>query len=262
MTVCQAVQHAHQKGIIHRDIKPSNVLVSMQGDQAVVKVIDFGLAKATGQQLTEKTLFTAYGQMVGTPAYMSPEQAEVGGEDIDTRTDVYSLGVLLYELLTGVTPIDLEALQSAGYAEIQRMVREQEPPKMSFRLSSLENDSHVTAKNRSTDSKRLSQLLRGDLDLIAMKALEKDRDRRYETPSSFAADIQRFLNNEEIEARPASASYRLKKMFRRNRVAVLTTAAIATALLAGTIVSTWQAYRAETALDAERAANRVAEKKT
>jgi len=261
VSVCHAVQHAHQKGIIHRDIKPSNVLVLKQDNQPVAKVIDFGLAKATGQKLTEKTLFTAMGQMVGTPAYMSPEQADATGLDIDTRTDVYSLGVLLYELLTGVTPIDLETIRSAGYAEVQRIVREQEPPKMSARLSLLGEQSKVMTQNRSTDSKRLCQLVRGDLDLIAMKAMEKERDRRYETPSSFAADVERFLNNEEIEARPASAGYRLKKMFRRNRVAVLTTSSVAAALLIGTIVSSWQAYRAESALGAEREANQVAEKR-
>ncbi len=242
-SVCRAVQHAHQKGIIHRDIKPSNVLVAEHDGEPVVKVIDFGLAKATGQSLTEKTMFTAMGQMVGTPTYMSPEQAE-GGIDIDTRTDVYSLGVLLYELLTGVTPIDAGRIRSAGFAEIQRMIRDETPPAMSQRLSSHEQDSQTIASNRATDSRRLTQILRGDLDLIVMKALEKQRSRRYETPSSLAADIDRFINSDAIEARPPSASYRLKKLIRRNKTAVLTSAIVSMALLAGTVVSAWQAVRA------------------
>ena len=259
MTVCHAVQHAHQKGIIHRDIKPSNVLVFRQDKLPVAKVIDFGLAKATGQQLTEKTLFTALGQMVGTPAYMSPEQAGINEQDIDTRTDVYSLGVLLYELMTGETPIPMEDLRSAAYAEIQRLVIEQDPPRMSARLSSISNDSQVTLDNRSTDSRRLGQILRGDLDLIAMKALEKDRDRRYPTPSSFAADIERFLNDEEVEARAPSASYRLRKFYRRNKTAVSAGSAIAAAMVVGTFVSAWQAVVATNARDAETEQRQIAD---
>ena len=250
----------HQKGIIHRDIKPTNVLVADVDDHPVVKVIDFGLAKATEARLTEKSIFTQLRQMVGTPAYMSPEQAEAE-KDIDTRSDVFSLGVLLYELLTGVTPLDTTTLYSAGYAEIQRMIREYDPPRMSHRLSSLGDESTIAAGNRSTDSRRLAQIVRGDLDLIAMKALEKDRARRYETPSGFAQDIQRYLRREAIEARPASTIYRVQKFLARNRVAVGTTAFVAVALVIGTMVSTWQAIRANQAAAAEREANEQAQKR-
>jgi WD40 repeat protein/serine/threonine protein kinase len=231
--VCRAVQHAHQKGIIHRDLKPSNILVTLHDGRPVPKVIDFGVAKATSQQLTQKTLFTAYGQMVGTPAYMSPEQAEMSGLDIDTRSDIYALGVLLYELLTGTTPLESKRLREAGYAEMQRMIREDEPPRPSTRLSSLGGEATVLAGNRGTDVKHLAQLLRGDLDWIVMKALEKDRNRRYETPGAFAADVQRFLHNEAILARPPSALYRLRKFARRNRAVVLTAALGALLLLLG-----------------------------
>jgi WD40 repeat protein/serine/threonine protein kinase len=246
--VCRAVQHAHQKGIIHRDLKPSNILVTLHDGRPVPKVIDFGVAKATSQQLTQKTLFTAYGQMVGTPAYMSPEQAEMSGLDIDTRSDIYSLGVLLYELLTGTTPLESKRLRQAGYAEMQRMIREEEPPRPSTRLTSLGGEATVLAGNRGTDVKRLAQLLRGDLDWIVMKALEKDRNRRYETPGAFAADVERFLHNEAILARPPSALYRLRKFAHRNRAAVLTAALVALLLLlgiAGTTVGLVWAVNAE-----------------
>jgi WD40 repeat protein/serine/threonine protein kinase len=230
--ICHAVQHAHQKGIIHRDLKPSNILVTLHDGKPVPKVIDFGVAKATSQQLTQKTLFTAYGQMVGTPAYMSPEQAEMSGLDIDTRSDIYSLGVLLYELLTGTTPLEGTRLRQAGYAEMQRLIREEEPPRPSTRLTSLGGEATVLAGNRGTDVRRLAQLLRGDLDWIVMKALEKDRNRRYETPSAFAADVERFLREEAILARPPSALYKLRKFYRRNRAAVLTAECIVLLLLA------------------------------
>ena len=204
LDVCHAVQHAHQKGIIHRDIKPSNVMVTLHDGVPIVSVIDFGLAKATVQKLTEKTLFTACGQLVGTPAYMSPEQAVMSGLDIDTRTDVYSLGVLLYELLTGVTPLDAQKLRTAGYAEMQKMICESEPIKPSTRLSSMGRESTVLANSRATDPKRLSKRMRGDLDVIIMKCLEKDRSRRYETANGLANDLTRHLANEPVKARPPS----------------------------------------------------------
>jgi serine/threonine protein kinase len=245
--VCHAVQHAHHKGVIHRDIKPSNVMVTLHDGVPVVKVIDFGVAKATWQKLTERTLFTAYGQMIGTPAYMSPEQAEMSGLDIDTRSDVYSLGVLLYELLTGTTPLESERLREAGYAEMQRLIREEEAPRPSTRLSSLGQTATVLAGNRGLDVKGLARLLAGDLDWIVMKALEKDRNRRYGTPENFAEDIKRYLRHEAILARPPSTAYKLKKFAQRNRGAVLTAAMVAAALVVGTALATWQAVAARQA---------------
>jgi serine/threonine protein kinase/tetratricopeptide (TPR) repeat protein len=233
LDVCHAIQHAHHKGIIHRDIKPSNVMVTLHDGIPVVKVIDFGVAKATVQKLTEKTLFTAYGQMIGTPAYMSPEQAEMSGLDIDTRSDVYALGVLLYELLTGTTPLETKRLREAGYAEMQRLIREEEAPRPSTRLSSLGDSATVLAGNRGLDVKRLAQLLAGDLDWLVMKALEKDRNRRYGSPGNFAEDIERFLKREAILARPPSPAYKLKKFVQRNRAAVLTTSVLALVILVG-----------------------------
>jgi serine/threonine protein kinase/tetratricopeptide (TPR) repeat protein len=241
LDVCRAVQHAHHKGVIHRDIKPTNVLVTLHGGAPVVKVIDFGVAKATGQKLTERTLLTANGQMVGTPAYMSPEQAEMSGLDIDTRSDVYSLGVLLYELLTGTTPLEDKRLREAGYAELQRLIREEEAPRPSARLTSLGDSATVLAGNRGLDVKRLAQLLAGELDWAVMKALEKDRTRRYDTPASFAEDIERYLRREAILARPPSPVYKVKKFAQRNRAAVLTGCAVAAALLVGAAVAAWQA---------------------
>jgi serine/threonine protein kinase len=264
--VCHAVQHAHHKGIIHRDIKPSNVMVTLHDGVPVVKVIDFGVAKATAQKLTERTLFTAYGQMIGTPAYMSPEQAEMSGLDIDTRSDVYALGVLLYELLTGTTPLEAKRLREAGYAEMQRLIREEESPRPSNRLSSLGDSATVLAGNRGLEVKRLVQLLAGDLDWVVMKALEKDRNRRYGTPGTFAEDIERYLRREAILARPPSAAYKLKKFAQRNRAAVLTAAAVAAALLIGIAVATWQAVvatrakeQALAAAEAEKEAKQNAE---
>ncbi|HEY1376274.1 MAG TPA: serine/threonine-protein kinase, partial [Gemmataceae bacterium] len=257
--VCHAIQHAHHKGVIHRDVKPTNVLVTLHDGVPVVKVIDFGVAKATAQKLTEKTLFTAYGQMVGTPPYMSPEQAEMSGLDVDTRSDVYSLGVLLYELLTGTTPLEGKRLRQAGYAEMQRLIREEDPPRPSTRLSALGESATVLAGNRGTDPKHLARLLAGDLDWVVMKALEKDRTRRYDTPGTFADDVARYLRREAVLARPPSAAYRLRKFAQRNRAAVLTAAAVAAALLLGTAVATWQAVRATAAERDARAARDAAE---
>lgn len=226
LSVCQAVQHAHQKGVIHRDVKPTNVLVTLHDGRPVPKIIDFGVAKAINQQLTERTVYTRHMQMIGTPLYMSPEQAELSGLDVDTRTDIYALGVLLYELLTGTTPFDKERLREAAYDEVRRIIREEEPPKPSTRISTLGEPATAISAHRKTDPKRLSQLVRGDLDWIVMKALEKDRTRRYETATGFARDVQRHLNDEPVEARAPSTIYRLRKCVRRNKVAVTTSALV------------------------------------
>jgi serine/threonine protein kinase/tetratricopeptide (TPR) repeat protein len=242
--VCQAVQHAHQKGIIHRDIKPSNVLVTLHDGRPVPKVIDFGIAKATGQQLTDKTLFTDFNQLIGTPLYMSPEQAELSGLDIDTRSDIYSLGVLLYELLTGTTPLERDRLKKAAYDEVRRIIREEEPPRPSTRVSSLEHSQPSMAAMRHTEPRKLCHMLQGDLDWIVMKALEKDRTRRYATAAGLAADVQRHLSDQPVEACPPSTVYRFGKFVRRNRVALTTAAVVLVALAAGSVISTWQAVRA------------------
>jgi WD40 repeat protein len=245
--VCQAVQHAHQKGIIHRDLKPSNVLVTLNGGTPLVKVIDFGIAKALGQQrLTEKTLCTGFAQMIGTPLYMSPEQAERSGQDADTRTDIYALGVLLYELLTGTTPFDRDRLKEASYDEIRRIIREEEPAKPSTRISTLGQAAATVSVNRKSEPKRLSHLFRGELDWIVMKALEKDRNRRYETASSFAADVQGYLDDEPVQACPPSAVYRFRKFARRHKAALTTASAVVLAVLLTVAVSSvwiWRANR-------------------
>jgi eukaryotic-like serine/threonine-protein kinase len=244
VSVCRAVQHAHQKGIIHRDIKPSNVLVTLNDGRPVPKVIDFGVAKAIDRQLIQETLFTRFAEMIGTPLYMSPEQAEMSSLDIDTRADIYSLGVLLYELLTGSTPFTKERLQQAAFDEIRRIIREEDPPKPSTRISTLGDTRAAAAAQRRADPQRLSQVVRGDLDWIVMKTLEKDRTRRYETANGLAMDVQRYLADEPVEACPPSAPYRFRKFARRNKAGLATGAVVLAALVAGTGVSTWQAIRA------------------
>ncbi len=216
VAVCQAIQHAHQKGIIHRDIKPSNVLVTLHDDKAVPKVIDFGVAKAIDQRLTERTLFTQFGVILGTPEYMSPEQSQMSGLDIDTRSDIYSLGVLLYELLTGSTPLERGRLREAAFAEVLRRIREEDPPRPSTRLETTQQTASIAAQ-RSTEPARLARLVRGDLDWIVMKALEKDRTRRYESAGGLARDVQRHLAGDPVEAGPPSALYRLGRFAQASR---------------------------------------------
>jgi serine/threonine protein kinase/tetratricopeptide (TPR) repeat protein len=259
--VCQAVQHAHQKGIIHRDIKPWNVLVTLHDGTPEPKIIDFGIAKALGQQLTDKTVHTQFAQMIGTPLYMSPEQAASSNVDVDTRSDIYSLGVLLYELLTGTTPFDRERFMEVGYDEMLRIIREEDPPKPSARISTLGQVSTAISTLCQGDSKKLSQLLCGELDWIVMKALEKDRKRRYETASAFAADVQRYLADEPVLACPPSRSYRVRKFARRHRKGLVVVAGFAVLLITATAVSTalaaWGMRAQSTARQEEESAKKA-----
>jgi cytochrome c-type biogenesis protein CcmH/NrfG len=257
VSVCQAVQHAHQKGIIHRDLKPSNVLVALYDGKPVPKVIDFGIAKAAGQQLTDKTLVTGFGAIVGTLEYMSPEQAEINQLDIDTRSDIYSLGVLLYELLTGSPPFTKKDMEAGGLLETLRVIREQEPTKPSAKLSTAEGLPTLAA-NRGTEPAKLTRLVRGELDWIVMKALEKDRNRRYETASAFAADVQRYLTDEPVLACPPSAWYRFGKFARRNRTQLALAVALGLLLSAGGAFG-WHSDRQATAtrVEADRRAART-----
>ena len=255
--ICQAIQHAHQKGIIHRDLKPSNILVCLYDGKPVPKVIDFGLAKAMHQRLTEHTLHTAHGEMVGTPLYMSPEQAEFNNLDVDTRTDIYALGVILYELLTGTTPLEKQRFKDAAWHEMLRLIKEEEPPRPSARLSGSSSLPSLAAE-RQMEPTKLPRLVSGELDWIVMKCLEKDRSRRYETATGLARDVDRYLADEAVEACPPSAGYRLRKFARKHHTALATAATILLLLIAGVAVSTWQAVRAihaegQTALQRDRA---------
>ena len=259
--ICSAVQHAHQKGIIHRDLKPGNVLVTEHDGRPVPKVIDFGLAKALSAvgTLTDRTLYTAFGAVVGTPLYMAPEQVGINALDVDTRSDVYALGVILYELLTGTTPLEKQRLKQAAWEEMRRVIREEEPPRPSLRLSSSEALASLAA-SRQMEPLRLTRMVRGDLDWIVMKALEKDRARRYETANGLARDVQRYLAQEPVEASPPSATYRLVKFVRRNRARLLAAAALVLTLLAGVAAVAVVQVRAnqERAAEATRRAARTA----
>jgi serine/threonine protein kinase/Flp pilus assembly protein TadD len=258
--VCRAVQHAHQKAIIHRDLKPSNILVAEIDGAAVPKVIDFGIAKVIGHKLSEQTIYTQFSQLVGTPLYMSPEQAGLGVVDVDTRSDVYSLGVLLFELFTGSTPLDKETLKQAGYDEMRRIVREEEPHRPSARISTLKAEQLTTLSDqRGIDPRKYSHVLSGELDWIVMKALEKDRTRRYESASAFAADVERYLNDETVEACPPSTVYRLSKIAQRNKGLLSTVTLVTVALLVGTGVSIWQAVEADDARQAAKKSQQFAE---
>ena len=258
VAVCNAIQHAHQKGIIHRDIKPSNVMIAVQDGRPIPKIIDFGVAKAINQRLTKQTLRTAFAEMVGTPLYMSPEQAEMSPLDVDTRTDIYSLGVLLYELLTGSTPLENSRLADVGYDELRRIIREEEPPRPSSRLSStLAERGSTVARDRRTEPRKLIQLVHGDLDWIVMKAMEKDRSRRYESANALARDVERYLENEPVEARPPSATYQFGKFARRHKTAFIATIFVAVSVVIAALVSSAMAIRATRA---ERRAQAEAEK--
>jgi eukaryotic-like serine/threonine-protein kinase len=256
--VCNAIQHAHQKGIIHRDIKPSNILLTLHDGVPVPKVIDFGIAKATQGRLTDQTLFTAFEQFIGTPAYMSPEQAEMSGLDVDTRSDIYALGVLLYELLTGRTPFDPKELLQSGLDELRRTIREKEPARPSTRLSTmLDADLTAVAQRRHAEPPKLIHALRGDLDWIVMKSLEKDRTRRYETANGLAMDIQRYLTNEPVVARPPSTIYKFQKLVRRNKAIFAALGTGVAALIVGLVLSLYLFVQEKSALNRAVAAEQV-----
>ena len=257
--VCEGIHHAHQKGIIHRDIKPSNILVSMHGDRAVPKIIDFGIAKATARSLTDKTVFTCQGQLLGTPEYMSPEQVDLATQDIDTRSDIYSLGVLLYELLAGVLPFEEKSLRSGGFAEIQRTIREQEPATPSIRLTNLGEQAKTIATSRGTQAIALARRLHRELEWIPLKAMRKDRCRRYRSASEMADDIQNYLNGSPLIAGPETTVYRTKKFMRKHAGSVVTVALVAVAIVLGLIVSTAMYWRSEKALEREAVARVQAE---
>ena len=244
VSTCQAIQHAHQNGIIHRDIKSSNVLVTLYEGRPIAKVIDFGVAKAIGERVTLRTMFTQLGTIVGTIEYMSPEQAEMSALDVDTRSDIYSLGVLLYELLTGTTPLEREQTLGLAYSDILRRIREEDPPKPSTRLRETNDALPIISAQRKSDPQRLTKLIRGELDWIVMKALEKDRTRRYQTASDFARDVECYLKGDFVEACPPSASYRLMKVARKNRAALVTFGSFAMLLFVGAVLSSVQAIRA------------------
>jgi eukaryotic-like serine/threonine-protein kinase len=265
--LCEAVQHAHQKGIIHRDLKPSNVMVTLHDDRGVIKVIDFGVAKALSQPLTDRTLFTGYQQLLGTPQYMSPEQAQMNEVDIDTRSDVYALGVILYELLTGTTPFAKESLAKVGPDELCRIIREQEPPRPSARVTTLDAKARFTiADRRRIDQRNVAEHLRGELDWIVMKALEKDRNRRYESASALGDDVRRYIQGESVLACPPKRMVRLAKTLKRHRT-VFASVTLACAMLAvGMVGTAWQAYQAtqarilaELSLEKEQAARQEAD---
>ena len=264
LQVCEAVQHAHQKGIIHRDIKPSNVLVTVANDKPVAKVIDFGIAKATNSELTEKTLFTQFRQLIGTPEYMSPEQAERSGVDVDTRSDIYSMGVLLYEILTGTTPFCAKRLRSAAWGTLQDIIRDEDPPIPSTRVSTLKDELSGIEKRRSISDGKLRHVLRGELDWIVMKAMAKDRTSRYPTPAAFGEDVERFLEDQPVLAGPISTSYRLKKFFVRHKAmfsaACLALATLLIGLVAALYMMFWALAERDRAVAAEKLYRQQAER--